>query len=584
MSTPGIGDPYWYEWYVGVKNIVNMLNPENKIEYVIFQSSTHDTIDDVIVGKNDGFELCYQVKHTRIGENVTFSNLIYKKDKKSLSLLAAIAKGWEKYSSSKARPILYTNKKAGFKSVKRISNITKNSYITVPLEEFLNKIDEKLKTIKSIDNIKFEDINMQEQWIEFLAEIPIDNKFEFLNLFQIKLEQKSLDEMEKDIIKSISKSFKCDNIISNKVFKLLIAELRNWTTTRRKNEKIRREDILEIICDVNIEKSKDILPPMPFFETRKQFCKELYNELNTTSKKVIFLSGNPGSGKTSAVSYINYYYKESIVARFYAFKPISLNDKVYNVDSGITDPRNFWISLLNQIRDKFRGKLSKFDIPIISDLCSTEVLRSEVIRLSEILYKETNKKSIICIDGIDHAARAECETTFLEQLYNPDEIPEGVIFLIVGQPKNLYSKYPSWIKNVNSQVHEINIPNLITSDIINLIEEKNICWIKKLSSYNALAQMLYEKTGGNNLSVIYALKEAEKCLNLEEFIKVLEEKNISNDIEEYYEMIWRHAENELNKKIKGGFIIDRIACAIVLSNGPINCKVMNNALDRKSVV
>ena len=208
MSTPGIGDPYWYEWYVGVKNIVNMLNPENKIEYVIFQSSTHDTIDDVIVGKNDGFELCYQVKHTRIGENVTFSNLIYKKDKKSLSLLAAIAKGWEKYSSSKARPILYTNKKAGFKSVKRISNITKNSYITVPLEEFLSKIDEKLKTIKSMDSIKFEDINMQEQWIEFLAEIPIDNKFEFLNLFEIKLEQKSLDEMEKDIIKSISKSFK----------------------------------------------------------------------------------------------------------------------------------------------------------------------------------------------------------------------------------------------------------------------------------------------------------------------------------------------------------------------------------------
>lgn len=51
MSTLGIGDPYWYEWYVGIKNIVNMLNSENKIEYIIFQSSTHDTIDDIIVGK-----------------------------------------------------------------------------------------------------------------------------------------------------------------------------------------------------------------------------------------------------------------------------------------------------------------------------------------------------------------------------------------------------------------------------------------------------------------------------------------------------------------------------------------------------
>lgn len=25
MATPGIGDPYWFEWYVGLKNIINML-------------------------------------------------------------------------------------------------------------------------------------------------------------------------------------------------------------------------------------------------------------------------------------------------------------------------------------------------------------------------------------------------------------------------------------------------------------------------------------------------------------------------------------------------------------------------------
>ena len=35
MATPGIGDPYWFEWYVGLKNIINMLNPDNGIEYVI---------------------------------------------------------------------------------------------------------------------------------------------------------------------------------------------------------------------------------------------------------------------------------------------------------------------------------------------------------------------------------------------------------------------------------------------------------------------------------------------------------------------------------------------------------------------
>ena len=47
MATPGIGDPYWFEWYVGLKNIINMLNPDNGIEYVIFQCSKYNTIDDV---------------------------------------------------------------------------------------------------------------------------------------------------------------------------------------------------------------------------------------------------------------------------------------------------------------------------------------------------------------------------------------------------------------------------------------------------------------------------------------------------------------------------------------------------------
>ena len=27
---PGIGDPYWFEWYVGLKYIIEMLNPDSR--------------------------------------------------------------------------------------------------------------------------------------------------------------------------------------------------------------------------------------------------------------------------------------------------------------------------------------------------------------------------------------------------------------------------------------------------------------------------------------------------------------------------------------------------------------------------
>lgn len=64
MPTPGIGDPYWFEWYVGLKHVIEMLNPDNGIESVIFQHPEYDTIDDVVVEyKDDKKQICYQIKH-----------------------------------------------------------------------------------------------------------------------------------------------------------------------------------------------------------------------------------------------------------------------------------------------------------------------------------------------------------------------------------------------------------------------------------------------------------------------------------------------------------------------------------------
>lgn len=49
MPMPGAGDPYFYEWYVGLENVIKMLNPDSGIKHVIFQHDEYDTIDDVVV-------------------------------------------------------------------------------------------------------------------------------------------------------------------------------------------------------------------------------------------------------------------------------------------------------------------------------------------------------------------------------------------------------------------------------------------------------------------------------------------------------------------------------------------------------
>lgn len=122
------------------------------------------------------------------------------------------------------------------------------------------------------------------------------------------------------------------------------------------------------------------------------------------------------------------------------------------------------------------------------------------------------------------------------------------------------------------------MPKLELLDIIHLIECSNIEWINE-ENKEQIARIILEKTEGNNLSVIYSLKEAERCGDIEDFIKLIEIKNISNDIEEYYEMIWKHAENELGNKIKQNFWFDKVASAIVLANGPMNCNTISKAIN-----
>ena len=79
MPNPGISDPYWFEWYVGLKYIIEMLNPDSGISCVIFQHETYQTIDDIVVEYDNGTsQLCYQVKHeiaTSQPDNLTFGKL-----------------------------------------------------------------------------------------------------------------------------------------------------------------------------------------------------------------------------------------------------------------------------------------------------------------------------------------------------------------------------------------------------------------------------------------------------------------------------------------------------------------------------
>lgn len=54
ITSAGIGDPYFYEWTVGQKEILKMLNPDNKIRSVVLEIDGYIGIDDVVFNYLDG--------------------------------------------------------------------------------------------------------------------------------------------------------------------------------------------------------------------------------------------------------------------------------------------------------------------------------------------------------------------------------------------------------------------------------------------------------------------------------------------------------------------------------------------------
>ena len=74
-SKAGQAHPYWYEWFVGLIEVVKLLNSDEGITQVAFQVASIHGWDDVVVTHANGRRL-FQVKHTREKNNLRFGSLV----------------------------------------------------------------------------------------------------------------------------------------------------------------------------------------------------------------------------------------------------------------------------------------------------------------------------------------------------------------------------------------------------------------------------------------------------------------------------------------------------------------------------
>lgn len=217
-------------------------------------------------------------------------------------MLGELAKSWNeehsKYSTTDI--LLLSNRKKG----KRIAHAGPQRSIKRPaLNWFIDDLSKQLETVKKYNELVFPGYELAwEEWKKLLEYIPNDDKkLEFLKHLSISTDQEELEALGETLIEKLKNTFKTNDEIARLLFVRLDHALRKWTTSIRDSSIVSVEDVLRELSieDDIISYNHDLIPSVPFFESRLSVVEDIEKALSCPHKRVVFLSGIPGTGKTN---------------------------------------------------------------------------------------------------------------------------------------------------------------------------------------------------------------------------------------------------------------------------------------------
>lgn len=544
-KSAGSGEPYWYEWTVGLCKIVDMLDEDSDIESVTLQAHGIKGWDDVIV-RYPGHREWYQVKHSRAGNNLAFGSLVAPGDSEP-SLLSSLYSAWREMKMDAAdRCILFTNREAG----KALSK-SKAGTQRPPLSNFASWLAKSVAGAQSLGDMK-PPPGLAEGWAEWLSQLTgtEEDVLRFLRGFEVRTDQGNLDQLTEELLGKLAVIFGIERTKTVPLLQALDNALRNWSRDGKPVTAERVMDALALDSGSPVE-HRAPPPPTPFFPSRGPFIRDLERRLiEANGPRMLFLSAEPGSGKTSALSELANTRVDSALTgvvglRYFAFRPITPEAPMIAPDAGrYVRADSLWFDLLRQLRRGLRGRLRAYRVPVRDELLGWQQAREHVLRLAAELGRELGRPFAIAIDGIDHAARAALEDPvgakeFFDSLPTPEEIADKPLrLLLAGQPAESYPQYPAWLRAPTTAIEVLALPRLDEEDIA--LDLRTTVPQFPEEQRAAAVRLIHEITGGNTLGVVFAVAEAASCNDASALRERLLNRELQSGITSYYTNIWRH--------------------------------------------
>lgn len=570
---PGIGDPYWYEWLIGLRHIIKLLPPDTELESVALQADVVSPgLDDIVVTYKDRRKRLIQVKHSRENDTLTFGDMVSAREGSKPSLLRKMCSAWLESEAAgfNSIPSLVTNRPFG-QHPRTVTRADGTTFARPSLNQFWPEYQTRIRGADALSLVMFQNDwrDAWSEWLNQLSDLPSDEvRLQFLKKLEVYPSEPDLDAVNQELLGRLAEIFGISVPLAETVLNSLKASLSTWATTCRTRPEVYSEDVCDAIRIHHSPPSQYqhyLFPPEPFFDSRLAFCRELGNDARHRKFPIIYLTGDPGSGKTSLISALADCSDAAIDFRFYAFKPITPESSELSPEGGgAATGETLWGDLLTQMRWHLKGRLHELRVPLRNDFLSAKDLRKEVLRLAAELAKLRSITTVIAIDGLDHAARANIALgeSFLASLVQPEAVPQGVCFVLAGQDPTANPTYPLWLRSPDPKLLEVqSVPDIAESDITAIYEHS--AHAIPPEEKEAAVRIIRDHAQGNTLAVVFANSEATTCTSATELSARLEERRLKSGISTYYESIWNSATQSIEKTLP--FAGHRLAAAIALA-------------------
>lgn len=311
--------------------------------------------------------------------------------------------------------------------------------------------------------------------------------------------------------------------------------------------RITREQVFERISESTRQwlelRSGHEFPPPRVYEPIRATVEGLNSAIDQFYTGYVALIGSPGSGKSTLLTE-ELRGRDDLVCRYYAYVPKSPDFGTIRAE-----PESFLHDLVLTLE---RGTQARGPGPPDFDVHSlSQRLIDQLDRLHD-RYIDEGMRSIILVDGLDHAERQQPAGSFLSYLPHPDALPEGVLIVLGSQT----------VRELNSEIraHLEETGRTVTMSGLGRAEVEKLCnvWGVSVDPDN-----LWRITEGHPLVLTYLLKALSSIPAEEQAAKLASLPVHGGDVEQFYRGLWDPMERDAELVDLLGFV-SRVRGAIDL--------------------